>query len=637
MYVLQVSKDNGEWTDVAAELTEKSYVYNITDAGNYKFRVCGKLGVQGERNTYVTSENVNIIAALKTPAVTLAASTDAVMLSWDKVSEAVRYEVYRYSYDETESGAKKIAEVTSETYEDTQVEQEMPYYYYVIAYSNDNYSNPSDTAWAVPTAGHTGDYVYENADAGITVTRKSYDTVYTDKVVLEGVVESAGKVEVEVNGTVQNSAEVTSRGTFAFDDITIEQGRNDVNLLVTDKSGKVTKKTFNFVYLTNYNKVVDDDYTGVDGEDVNGIPTYKTVQAAVDSVSATNSERVTILVKEGSYDEHLQVTSPFITLIGEDSTKTVIHFYDEAESPKGGDMSKRCAVYIQKTATGFSAENLTFENDYEYLGDGTISNESADALRNDANNTSYINVRIMGYQDTLCANQGTQYYYKCYIAGNVDYIYGNDPRAFFNECQLVFRYAPNKNSGYVCAPKASEDATYGLTFLNCQVISEDGCSGSKYYLARPWGADAYITWINCYMGTLIKANNANPYSDMSGNAAAEARFFEYNSFGPGYEINNNRRQISKNKAAQMVTPEYLTWNVQEAVNAVESTYVGSISTVAGDRYIDTEYVTDSYSKTEGDDTGLGKYSVEGYAQSSGVTGGGTLYETSANYYKADTP
>ena len=177
-------------------------------------------------------------------------------------------------------------------------------------------------------------------------------------------------------------------------------------------------------------------------------------------------------------------------------------------------MSLRCAVRIDKTATGFSAENLTIENTYNYLGDGTKSNESADALRNDANETSYINLRILGYQDTLCANGGTQYYYKCYIAGNVDFIYGNEPRALFNDCKLVFRYNANKNSGYVSAPKASASATYGLTFFNCQVLSEEGCSGSKYYLARPWGADAYITWINCYMGKILKPNASNPYTDM---------------------------------------------------------------------------------------------------------------------------
>ena len=245
------------------------------------------------------------------------------------------------------------------------------------------------------------------------------------------------------------------------------------------------------------------------------------------------------------------MTSPYITLIGEDSEKTRI-YYDTKEWV-GGDMSQRCAVSIGKAATGFSAENLTIENTYKYLGDGSLSNESCDALRNDAENTLYVNVRILGYQDTLCANAGTQYYYKCYIAGNVDFIYGNEPRAFFNDCKLVFRYSAAKNSGYVCAPKTGADAAYGLTFYKCRVLSETGCSGSRYYLARPWGADAYITWIDCYMGKILRANTANPYTDMSGNPAAGARFFEFGSFGPGYAINVNRRQISSAKAEEMTT------------------------------------------------------------------------------------
>ena len=40
-------------------------------------------------------------------------------------------------------------------------------------------------------------------------------------------------------------------------------------------------------------------YDGTDGEEVNGIATYKTVQAAVNSVAASNERRVVIFVKEG--------------------------------------------------------------------------------------------------------------------------------------------------------------------------------------------------------------------------------------------------------------------------------------------------------------------------------------------------
>ena len=639
MYALQVSTDKGNtWTDVDTAITEKSYRYNISEAGDYQFRVCGKLGVNGDRNKYAVSDNINVIAALDSVVLNISSTADKVNLTWDAVNKATEYDIYRYSYDDTQDNAKKIATVNKCEYEDSDVAAEMPYYYYAVAnsYVNgvlDNWSNPSETVWTVPSAGHTSDYVYEDEAVGFTITKRSYNTVYDGKLTIEGVVEKQANVTLKINGTEAGNTDAAAKGTFSFEDKQLSAGRNNVELLFTDKNGKVTRETFNYVYLTDYQKVVDAKFTGNDGDKVNGIETYKTVQAAVDSVSSANSERVIILVKEGDYEEHLIVSSPYITLIGEDSEKTRI-FYDTKEWV-GGDMGLRCAVKINATATGFSAENLTIENTYKYLGNGTISNESCDALRNDAANASYINVRILGYQDTLCANGGTQYYYKCYIAGNVDFIYGNEPRALFNDCKLVFRYNANKNSGYVCAPKTGASAAYGLTFNNCQVISEEGCSGSKYYLARPWGQDAYITWINCYMGKMIRANSANPYSDMSGALSSKARFYEFGSFGPGYAINVNRRQISKSKADSMITASYLGWDPYSAVTDIGTEYIGNISTQTDNKYVEKEYVSDTYSENEGNDKGLDAYTQEGYAQSANTTGGGLLKESSKNYYTVD--
>ena len=638
LYVLEVSQDNGStWSKVESALTDTSYRYVLKEAGDYKFRVSGKLGVDGEINSYVESDKVYIRPALDKPVLSTLSTSDKINVAWDKVNEADTYEVYRYSYDETSDNAKLIATISECTYEDSDVEAEMPYYYYVIAYSHingkiDNYSNPSDSVWAVPSAGHTGEYAYEDSSAGLTITRRSYNTVYDGKLTLEGVVEKQSTVTLKINGTVVDEKSVAVKGTFAFTDASLSAGRNDVELLIKAKDGSVTRETFNYVYLTNYDKVVDSAYDGTDGEQVNGIPTYKTVQAAVNSVDKANTKRVVILVKEGDYNEHLVVSSPYISLIGEDSEKTRI-YYDVNELA-GGDMDKRCAVRIESTAHNFTAENLTFENTYNYLGDGSKSNESADALSSDADNASYINIRILGYQDTLCANKGTQYYYKCYIAGNVDFIYGNEPRALFNDCKLVFRYNANKNSGYVCAPKTSADAAYGLTFYKCQVLSEDGCSGNKYYLARPWGADAYITWIDCYMGKILRANAANPYADMSGNSAKAARFYEYGSYGPGYAINANRPQISKKKADEMIKINYLGWDPYSVFSAVGINYAGNVTTKAEQKYVTTQYVSDTYNENDGDDTGLYKYNVEGYAASAGVTGGGNLLEESKNYYKA---
>jgi pectin methylesterase-like acyl-CoA thioesterase len=202
-----------------------------------------------------------------------------------------------------------------------------------------------------------------------------------------------------------------------------------VNLVFTDSKGNKTRKTYNFVYLTNYNKLVDPSFTGTNGTaNADGIATYKTIQAAVDSVSSDNAERVVILVKAGSYNERLTVDKPYVTIIGQDRENTLVH---NAPGSVGGNMTDRCAIYIQSKATGFSAENISFANDYVY-GSLSQSNQSADALRVDATEASFVNVKISGVQDTLYMDAGNQYYYKCRIEGLIDYIYsGEKARAFF--------------------------------------------------------------------------------------------------------------------------------------------------------------------------------------------------------------
>jgi hypothetical protein len=325
-YVVEVSEDNGKTWQAVAEVTEKNCIYNISGKGSYIFRVGGKLGVDGTCDAYVESQLVEVIAALPSPVVTISSTVSSVTLNWDAVDSATTYDVYRYSYDDGEKNAKVIAQVTTNSYKDTNVTAEIPYYYYVIAKSSSNYSNSSETVWTVPTAGHTGEYVYEDEATEIFLTKKSYDTVFTDKAVLEGIVSGSGTIAAYVNGTQTASKAVAQGAAFSFE-LSLKEGRNDVNLIFTDETGNKTRKTYNFVYLTNYDIVVDASYTGNDGAKVNGIPTYKTVQAAVDSIPSNNTDNKVILVMAGSYKERLVVNTPYVSLIGEDREMTSIHCY----------------------------------------------------------------------------------------------------------------------------------------------------------------------------------------------------------------------------------------------------------------------------------------------------------------------
>ena len=95
-----------------------------------------------------------------------------------------------------------------------------------------------------------------------------------------------------------------------------------------------------------------------------------------------------------------------------------------------------------------------------------------------------------------------------------------------------------------------------------------------YRLARPWGPDACIYWIGCYMGSAIDQDE--PYADMSGNLHAEAGFYECGSYGPGYAVNADRRQISPSAAEALLAD--LGWNPCETSQAISESYVGDIVT-----------------------------------------------------------
>ena len=58
-----------------------------------------------------------------------------------------------------------------------------------------------------------------------------------------------------------------------------------------------------------------------------------------------------------------------------------------------------------------------------------LENRSADgnqavALRIDGDRAMFYKVYVFGYQDTLLDNTGTHYFYKCFIQGIVDFIFG---------------------------------------------------------------------------------------------------------------------------------------------------------------------------------------------------------------------
>ena len=102
----------------------------------------------------------------------------------------------------------------------------------------------------------------------------------------------AGTVKMVVNGNETIAKKVNADEAFILEASSLVKGRNDVEVLFKDETGKTTRKIFNFVSNPDYNIVVDSAFTGKDGDVVDGYATYKIVQAAVNSISADNAEYI---------------------------------------------------------------------------------------------------------------------------------------------------------------------------------------------------------------------------------------------------------------------------------------------------------------------------------------------------------
>jgi pectinesterase len=246
---------------------------------------------------------------------------------------------------------------------------------------------------------------------------------------------------------------------------------------------------------------------------------YPTVQNAVDHafdhVLAPTTARLIIEIRRGVYHERVRVPHdrPRVTFLGQDAQTTIITFSAGAKDVGGTFFS----ATVDINADEFEAENLTFENSY---GTGT----QAVAISVNSDRAVFRNCRFLGMQDTLYAASGRQYYADSYIAGHVDFIFGN-ATAVFERCEIHSRGA-----GYIAAvSRTMPEGPTGFVFNRCRLAADDGVH--DVYLGRPWRNYARVVYLDCWMGDHIRPEGWHNW----GKEAAEktASFAEYASEGPG--------------------------------------------------------------------------------------------------------
>lgn len=310
------------------------------------------------------------------------------------------------------------------------------------------------------------------------------------------------------------------------------------------------------------------------------VPSYPSVQAALDAAPGNGEGAFRIHVERGRWREKLTIDKPGVHLTGEGRGQTVLTFDAAAgqRRPDGQPWGTWGCASITVRAERFRASNLTIENAFDYIGNLRApqfeaigpNGAQAVALMLDAGSEAALieDVEILGHQDTLFVGAGRARFRRCFVAGSVDFVFGAGA-ALFEDCELHSRSRPDKpRQGYVAAPSTSIAQDVGLVFLRCRLTRETQVPARSVVLGRAWrptrdlpdgrygdpSAVGSAVFARCWMDEHIAAEGWEPmnYTARDGTrvalAPAQARLFEFESTGPGAIADANRRVLSAEDA-----------------------------------------------------------------------------------------
>ena len=262
----------------------------------------------------------------------------------------------------------------------------------------------------------------------------------------------------------------------------------------------------------------------------------ETINAALDSaraVYAERSERTTILLEPGVYQEQLTIDVPGLSLKCANYKRTafITWYYGHGYQYKsmggeinyGGSRTRRWNASVLVTAPDFYAENIVFENSFNLY---VSEKEAADSLyilpeytarpmperpkqvgstevqfkpyreraaaisfTETAKNAHLKNCTAVGRQDVLYGDEGaTIYWERGTLAGGVDFIFGG--MTMVVDHATIIANITNEDSEK-CYISAGRSEGRGLLFYRCYIRSP---KPERVWLARPWRSWGETVW-----------------------------------------------------------------------------------------------------------------------------------------------
>ena len=253
---------------------------------------------------------------------------------------------------------------------------------------------------------------------------------------------------------------------------------------------------------------------------------YVTIQQALDHAPEAPHGRIYISIVPGVYHERINVTQnrPRVTLLGlGTSPEDVVITASQNAKEAGGTFFTETA---EINGENFEADNVTFANEA-----GPTGQAVAAAVRSDR--AVFKHCRFLGDQDTLFADYGRQYYVDSFVAGGVDFIFGNATAVFDHSTISEIR-----NGQITAQSRTAETQTTGYVITNSKITHDPlpAAPGKQpavgFGLGRPWRLYSRVVVMHTELPEDLNAAGWSAWG--RDDATPQAFYAEYENSGPGW-------------------------------------------------------------------------------------------------------
>lgn len=134
------------------------------------------------------------------------------------------------------------------------------------------------------------------------------------------------------------------------------------------------------------------------------------------------------------------------------------------------------------------------------------------ALRASGDKAAFYNVRMLGFQDTLCDDKGFHLFKDCYIEGTVDFVFGSGTSLYLNT-EIHVLGDPTSPAVITAQARESPSEKTGYSFVHCTVTGD----AQNTTLGRAWMSSPRVVFAYTNIGNTIGtegwSDNAHPERD----------------------------------------------------------------------------------------------------------------------------